>query len=141
MSEQSLAQLLKSHQQRQSERKRENEQLRKEAVTTVNELTDSLNDHLNEGVSEVFVRQKELEQASRKLSTQTTKYTKQTKQWLTLVDEFNTALKELGDVKNWATVMENDMRTIMSTLEFVHQGNSSSNINNNNQQQQQQQQQ
>ncbi|KAI8147559.1 biogenesis of lysosome-related organelles complex-1 subunit 1 [Fennellomyces sp. T-0311] len=122
MSEQSLAQLLKTHQQRQAERKRENDQLRKEAVATVNELTDSLNDHLNEGVSEVFVRQKDLEQASRKLSTQTTKYTKQTKQWLTLVDEFNTALKELGDVKNWAGVMENDMKTIMTTLEFVHQG-------------------
>ncbi|KAI9257370.1 GCN5-like 1 [Phascolomyces articulosus] len=131
MSDQSLSQLLKSHQQRQLERKRENEQLRKETAATVNELTDSLNDHLNEGVSEVFVRQKELEQASRKLSTQTTKYAKQTKQWLTLVDEFNTALKELGDIKNWATVMENDMRTVMSTLEFVHQGNNNSSNHNN----------
>ena len=46
------------------------------------------------------------------------------------MDEFNTALKELGDVKNWASVMEKDMRTIMSTLEFVHQG-TSSNISNN----------
>ncbi|KAJ8662508.1 hypothetical protein O0I10_001468 [Lichtheimia ornata] len=122
MSDASLAQLLKAHQQRQSERKRENDQLRKDAVGAVNELTDSLNTHLNEGVSEVFTRQKELESESRKLANQTAKYTKQTKQWLSLVDDFNTALKELGDVRNWAETMEHDMRTIMATLEFVHQG-------------------
>lgn len=67
MSDASLAQLLKAHQQRQAERKRENgtygnyidaqelvaycwvDQLRKDAVNAVNELTDSLNTHLNEG--------------------------------------------------------------------------------------------
>lgn len=31
-------------------------------------------------------------------------------------------MKELGDVKNWAEIMEHDMRSVMSTLEFVHQG-------------------
>ncbi|KAI9317053.1 general control of amino acid synthesis-like protein [Dichotomocladium elegans] len=122
MSDQSIAQLLRAHQERQADRKRENDKLRKEAVSAVNELTDSLNAHLNEGVSDIFARQKELEQESRRLATQTAKYAKQTKQWLTLVDEFNTALKELGDVRNWAEVMEHDMRTIMTTLEFVHQG-------------------
>lgn len=31
-------------------------------------------------------------------------------------------IQELGDVRNWAEVMEHDMKTVMSTLEFVHQG-------------------
>jgi len=30
--------------------------------------------------------------------------------------------KELGDVQNWAEVIEKDMREIAVTLEFVHKG-------------------
>jgi len=30
--------------------------------------------------------------------------------------------KELGDVQNWAEVIEKDMREITATLEFVHKG-------------------
>lgn len=37
-------------------------------------------------------------------------------------DIFIVCHKELGDVRNWAETMEHDMRTIMATLEFVHQG-------------------
>ncbi|KAF7722749.1 Bioproteinsis of lysosome- organelles complex 1 subunit 1 [Apophysomyces ossiformis] len=73
-------------------------------------------------INDVITRQKVLEQELRGLVDQTARYTRQTKQWLSLVDNFNSALKEIGDIENWATVMEHDMRTIMSTLEFVHQG-------------------
>ncbi|KAI9010964.1 biogenesis of lysosome-related organelles complex-1 subunit 1 [Phycomyces nitens] len=119
----SLGQLLKSHQQKQADNKRQNDQLRRECAKTMNELTDRLTDEVNQGVSEIFGRQKELEFESRKLGVQTGRYMKQTKQWVALVDDFNGALKELGDVKHWAELMEHDMRTVMATLEFVHQGN------------------
>ncbi|KAI9352432.1 biogenesis of lysosome-related organelles complex 1 subunit 1-like protein [Pilaira anomala] len=118
----SLATLLKNHNQQQAEIKRQNEQLKKSAVRSTNELTDSLTEYVNEGVTEIFSRQKELEQLSRKLANQTTRYANQTQQWLTLVDGFNMSLKELGDIRNWAEIMEHDMRTVMTTLEFVHQG-------------------
>ncbi|KAL9547627.1 hypothetical protein MBANPS3_006074 [Mucor bainieri] len=124
----SLSQLLKSHNQKQSEVKKQNEQLKKNAIQSTNELTDSITEYVNDGlqldfrVTEIFSRQKELEQQSRRLANQTTKYANQTQQWLTLVDDFNMSLKELGDVRNWAEIMEHDMKAIMSTLEFVHQG-------------------
>jgi hypothetical protein len=41
----------------------------------------------------MFIRQKELEQESRKLANQTSRYANQTQQWLSLVDNFNMALK------------------------------------------------
>ncbi|KAG2206535.1 hypothetical protein INT47_008552 [Mucor saturninus] len=119
----SLSQLLKNHNQQQAEIKKQNEQLKKSAVQATNELTDSLTEYVNEGVTEIFSKQKELEQLSRKLANQTTRYANQTQQWLTLVDSFNMSLKELGDVRNWAEIMEHDMKTVMATLEFVHQGN------------------
>ncbi|KAI7891475.1 GCN5-like 1 [Mucor mucedo] len=117
----SLSQLLKNHNQQQAEIKKQNEQLKKSAVQSTNELTDSLTEYVNEGVTEIFSKQKELEQLSRKLANQTTRYANQTQQWLTLVDSFNMSLKELGDVRNWAEIMEHDMKTVMATLEFVHQ--------------------
>ncbi|KAG0941633.1 hypothetical protein G6F58_011382 [Rhizopus delemar] len=120
----SLGQLLKAHHQKKQEIKRNNEQIRKNAVQATVDLTDSINNYVNEGVNDIFGKQKELEQQSRKLATQATRYVAQTQQWLALVDNFNNSLKELGDVKHWAQMMEHDMRTIMSTLEFVHQGDS-----------------
>ncbi|RUS22142.1 GCN5-like protein 1-domain-containing protein [Endogone sp. FLAS-F59071] len=137
----SLAQLLKTHTQKQANTKRQNEQLRKDAAIAVNQLTDSLTETLNERISEVFTRQKEIEIEARKLSAQTTRYAKQTKQWLNMIEGFNAALKvrgeppwrrgiwrgsatcmEIGDVQNWATIVETDMREVMATLEFVHRG-------------------
>lgn len=41
----------------------------------------------------MFTRQKALEQESKELVLLTSKYTKQTNQWLTLVNDFNGALK------------------------------------------------
>uniref|UniRef100_A0A0L8GTY8 Biogenesis of lysosome-related organelles complex 1 subunit 1 n=1 Tax=Octopus bimaculoides TaxID=37653 RepID=A0A0L8GTY8_OCTBM len=43
-----------------------------------------------------------------------------TMQWLKLVEDFNTALKEIGDVENWARNIEADMRTISSALEYAY---------------------
>lgn len=33
---------------------------------------------------------------------------------------FNDSLKQLGDVENWAKVIENDMKEISSILEYVY---------------------
>ncbi|KAI9268731.1 beta-lactamase-like protein [Sporodiniella umbellata] len=121
----SLSQLAKSHQEKKAELKKNNEQIRKNAIQATQQLTVAVNDYMNEEINEIFSKQKDLEHQSRKLASQTQKYATQTQQWLSLVDNFNNSLKELGDVKNWAQIMENDMKTIMSTLEFVHQGTGS----------------
>jgi biogenesis of lysosome-related organelles complex 1 subunit 1 len=44
-------------------------------------------------VSEVFTNQKQLEVEAKNLQAQAAKYAKQTSQWLTMIDSFNTALK------------------------------------------------
>ncbi|KAG2181195.1 hypothetical protein INT43_008777 [Umbelopsis isabellina] len=122
----SLSHLLKVHQKKQTDIKRQNGQLCKDASKAASDLNETLTTNINERlvfrISEIFVRQKDIEQESRKLSNQTARYTRQTKQWIQTIDNFNGALKELGDVQNWAEVMENDMRGVMATLELVHHG-------------------
>lgn len=42
---------------------------------------------------------------------------RQVNRWMLQYDEFNEALKELGDVVNWANVIESDMRFICKSLD------------------------
>ena len=53
------------------------------------------------------------------LQANATKFGKQTTQWLKLVDQFNTALKEIGDVRNWAATIESDLVHVCEVLEKV----------------------
>ena len=42
------------------------------------------------------------------------------------MEGFNTALKELGDVENWARTIEADMRIVSDALELSYKGGSCS---------------
>mmetsp|Transcript_18119 Transcript_18119/g.22967 ORF Transcript_18119/g.22967 Transcript_18119/m.22967 type:complete len:81 (+) Transcript_18119:154-396(+) len=62
----------------------------------------------------------DLSQKAKKLQQETAKFSKQTAQWVSLVESFNNSLKELGDIENWAQMIENDMKAISLTLEEIH---------------------
>ncbi|KAI4502567.1 hypothetical protein M0802_002479 [Mischocyttarus mexicanus] len=94
-----LSSIVKEHQGKQAARKERQEQKRKEAVQAANNLTQALVDHLNVGASN---------------------FAKQTQSWLNLVESFSSALKEIGDVENWARSIEGDMRTIATALEYSY---------------------
>ncbi|KAG0304889.1 biogenesis of lysosome- organelles complex 1 subunit 1 [Dissophora globulifera] len=113
----SLNRLVKEHQAKQSAQKRETEHLRKEAVQSVGAFSDAVADTFSGRVSQIFVNQKNLEQEARNLSLQTARYAKQTAQWLALVEQFDSALKELGDVQNWVQVIQKDMEQVTVSLE------------------------
>ncbi|KAI8600504.1 GCN5-like 1 [Dissophora ornata] len=116
----SLSQLVKEHQTKQATQKRETEHLRKEAIQSVGVFSDAVADTLSGRVSQIFVNQKSLEQEARSLSVQTARYAKQTAQWLALVEQFDSALKELGDVQNWVQVIQRDMEQVTNSLESSH---------------------
>lgn len=115
-----LSTLVKEHQTKQLARKEEQERKRKEAVVAASNLTHSLVDRLNVRVAQAYLNQKKLDAEAKQLHIHATQFAKQTAQWLHLVESFNQALKELGDVENWAQSIENDMRTISSALEYAY---------------------
>ena len=75
-------------------------------------------------VEKAYNSQRQLEYEAKQLQAHVTKLTKQTTQWVALVENFNQALKELGDVENWARTIETDMTTIASALEYAYKGKS-----------------
>eukprot|EP00026_Physarum_polycephalum_P019749 Phypoly_transcript_21910.p1 GENE.Phypoly_transcript_21910~~Phypoly_transcript_21910.p1 ORF type:complete len:147 (+),score=32.71 Phypoly_transcript_21910:133-573(+) len=121
--QQMFTRVLKEHQTRQAVIKDENDRMRRVAVASVTKVTDGLMDAVNGGVVEVFTNQRKLEQEAKTLQSQSTRFTKQTTQWVTLIDNFNQALKELGDLENWAKTIEADMNGIAAALEYVYKQN------------------
>ncbi|XP_030388517.1 biogenesis of lysosome-related organelles complex 1 subunit 1 [Scaptodrosophila lebanonensis] len=115
-----LASMVKDHNLRQAKRKQEQEVRRKEAIEASNELTQALVDHLNVGVAQAYLNQKRLDVEAKQLHVGATNFAKQTQQWLQLIDNFSSALKELGDVENWARSIECDMQIIQQSLELAY---------------------
>uniref|UniRef100_A0A673Z238 Biogenesis of lysosome-related organelles complex 1 subunit 1 n=1 Tax=Salmo trutta TaxID=8032 RepID=A0A673Z238_SALTR len=100
----------------------EPERRRREAIAAATCLTEALVDHLNVGVAQAYVNQRKLDHEVKTLQVQASQFSKQTAQWISMVEGFNQALKEIGDVENWARSIEMDMRTIATALEYVHKG-------------------
>eukprot|EP01102_Stenamoeba_stenopodia_P014351 TRINITY_DN474_c0_g8_i1.p1 TRINITY_DN474_c0_g8~~TRINITY_DN474_c0_g8_i1.p1 ORF type:complete len:146 (+),score=38.44 TRINITY_DN474_c0_g8_i1:33-440(+) len=121
-----LSRLLKEHQNRQNALRDHTEKLRKQALDSVNVTTNGLLDSVNIGVASVFANQKRLEREAQTLLTESARFSKQTARWLSLLDNFNNSLKEIGDIENWARIIETDMLAISQTLETIHQTTSAS---------------
>ncbi|XP_023326852.1 biogenesis of lysosome-related organelles complex 1 subunit 1 [Eurytemora carolleeae] len=113
-----LSSLVKEHQVRQGAKKEVQEARKQEALTAANKLTEALVDHLNVGVAQAYLNQKRLDSEAKLLHQSATNFAKQTQSWLTVVESFNTSLKELGDISGWAGAIHQDLRTVASTLEY-----------------------
>ena len=68
------------------------------------------------------MNQKKLDAEAKQLQVSATNFAKQTQSWLHLIESFSGALKEIGDVENWARSIEGDMRTIATALEYSYKG-------------------
>ncbi|XP_056641009.1 biogenesis of lysosome-related organelles complex 1 subunit 1 [Diorhabda carinulata] len=121
-----LTSMVKEHQTKQVVKKELQEVKRKEACAAASDLTQALVDHLNVGVAQAYLNQKKLDAEAKQLHLSATNFSKQTQQWLNLVEQFSGALKELGDVENWAKTIEGDVRTITTALEIVYQSSQDS---------------
>ena len=71
-------------------------------------------------MAQAYLNQKRLDAEAKQLQVNATNFSKQTQQWLNIVESFSTALKELGDVENWTKAIEEDVRIVTNTLEKVY---------------------
>jgi len=112
--------MVKEHEKKTQSLRETQEKKRQETLAAANSLTQAMVDHLNLGVAQAYLNEKKLDSEMRTLTTNTTQFAKQTQQWLSLIDNFNTALKELGHVQSWAKAIDADVKTITSCLELVY---------------------
>ena len=103
----------------------QSEEHRKAAMDSSEELSTSLVDSLNMNVANVFNNQKQLEVETKRLTRNTNNFINNSKSYMEMIDNFNNALKQIGDVQNWSQLIEDDMQEVAAILESV---NSNSNV-------------
>ncbi|MFH4978781.1 hypothetical protein AB6A40_005490 [Gnathostoma spinigerum] len=117
-----LSTLVKEHNARKALHKELQEKRKNEAIVAANALSDAIVDHLNHSVSVAYNNQKRLDVEAKKLEHNATTLAQQTEQWIQLIDSFNRALKEIGDVENWARSIQNDLEEITAKLKLSNSG-------------------
>lgn len=73
-------------------------------------------------VEKAYTNQRALENEAKQLQHHVNQFSRQTTQWMNMLENFNQALKELGDVENWARTIEADITTVASALEYAYKG-------------------
>ncbi|CAK8697855.1 biogenesis of lysosome-related organelles complex 1 subunit 1-like [Clavelina lepadiformis] len=118
-----LTSMLKCHRNKQQELKRSQEEKRQDVVAALYKFNEGVLSEINSGVSSSYVNQCQIDAEMKQLQSQTIRFTKLTNQWATQLNGFYTALKEIGDVENWASGIEEDLKTVASSLEYLHKSN------------------
>jgi hypothetical protein len=118
-----LSSLVSQHNAHMAALKDHSDKQRREALAAVGAVTDGLASAVNDGVARIFVAQRKIDAEARQLQSNAAKFSKQTAAWIKLVDQFNTALKEVGDIQTWAKTIEADMQVVCATLEAVQRDN------------------
>lgn len=114
-----LAALAKEHNTNQAIRRNQLEKKRAIALESTNKFSQYLIDRLNKEVSEAFVNQKRIDSKIKQINQNSAQFIKNSQQWIQLLENFNTSLKELGDVENWSRKIETDMKIINLTLNEI----------------------
>lgn len=78
-------------------------------------------------MAQAYLNQKRLDAEAKQLHASATSFSKQTQQWINLIETFSSALKEIGDVENWAKTIEGDVRVINTALETVYKNTQEAN--------------
>ena len=111
-----FAGVLKEHKVRRQRAQRELEARKRDVTLSAENVSAAATQQLNGAVARVVSNQNALEAEAKTLQTQSARFAKQTKQWLTLYKQLNDQLKECGDVRNWAVTIERDMLSVASAL-------------------------
>lgn len=114
--------MVKEHQERQALFREQQEKKRRAALDAVQLCSDVMVDSLNSSVEKAYENQRKLDREAKALQSHSSRFIKQTSQWLNLVEGFHKNLKSLGDLEQWAKTIESDMQTIVTNLEYAYRG-------------------
>jgi uncharacterized phage infection (PIP) family protein YhgE len=92
------------------------ERLRRVAAASSSKLASELAGCVNSGVATVYDRQKEIDSALRLVAVRSNQVAQTTQQWKAVFEQFNSALKQLGDAAQLAQVCEQDLRDVVQIV-------------------------
>lgn len=114
-----LTSMLQDHTLSRSQAKERAEKAKKDALAAAAVVSNLLVDTLNKDVQKSFQDEKQIAAEAQALAATVQKFVKQTNQWISMVNAFDMALKEIGDFENWIKVMEYDCESIANAIRHI----------------------
>jgi DNA-binding helix-hairpin-helix protein with protein kinase domain len=88
-----------------------------QAIESCNKFSKVMLDYANRGAEGVYASQIEIEKQSKLLEKEAEKLVKNVDRWTEMYKKFNVALKEVGEVENWANAIEKDLKFVVDQLQ------------------------
>jgi len=108
--------LVRDHRAKSAAQRKHVDTLRAAALVSCESVTAHLFAEVQGGVGALYRNQRLLQAEAATLQAHTSRFARQSERWLTLSSSLNTALKELGDVHNWALTVQKDVRWVEKEL-------------------------
>ncbi|CCX04298.1 GCN5-like 1 [Pyronema domesticum] len=86
----------------------------------IHNLGSTVDIELRDRITNIHSNANALDKQSQQLRNKTNQLAKTTKQWGSMADNARGKLKEIGDIQNWAEMIEHDLMVIEETLRIVH---------------------
>jgi len=112
--------MIKEERAARNERLRRADEARKVLTNEITVLGDSLDGDLRDRISNIHSNANALETQNKQLKTRTQNMAKTSRQWGTMAENARGRLKEIGDVQNWAEMIERDLSILEETLRIVN---------------------
>ncbi len=116
-----FSQLVQENRVRRERLAADNELRKREAMASIGAATDAAMDSINNGSATVWHNQQQIEAEARLLHQNSQRLAAEASQWVASYQGFHQALKDLGDIENWARAIESDMTFISSSLDGLQQ--------------------
>ena len=115
-----LGKLYATHKAQQTDTNEHKKSCKEDTLEHMGGVTSVFAELLTKDATEVYVNQKELDKESRLLLNEGRRLTENTLKWIDTVERLNKSLNEIGDIENWASVMEKDLFVVSRTLEMAY---------------------
>lgn len=112
--------IIKDDQFLRKDRYRRAEDVRQTLNQELHTLGSSVDLELRDRITNIHSNAAALDNQSKTLRNRTNQLAKTTKQWGGMADSARGKLKEIGDIQNWAEMIEHDLALIEETMRIVH---------------------
>jgi len=112
--------IIKEERAARNERIKRADEARKMLNHEIQTLGDTLDVDLKDRISNIHTNAQSLDSQSKQLKSRTQQLSKTSRQWSSLAEGARGRLKEVGDVQNWAEMIERDLLILEETLRIVN---------------------
>ncbi|KAF2405199.1 hypothetical protein EJ06DRAFT_525735 [Trichodelitschia bisporula] len=88
-------------------------------AATLSSIGTSISSEIQGRAADIHANETAIAKQEKELAKQTAALAKETAQWQKLADTSTKKLNEIGDIQNWAEVMERDLLVLEETLRIV----------------------